>query len=32
MFRKTPDEMFNDDTADEIAQKYSDYGIPYNLI
>jgi len=30
--QKTLDEMFEDGTVDEIAQKYSDYGIPDALI
>lgn len=30
--QKTLDEMFKDGTVDEIAQKYSDYGIPDALI
>lgn len=30
--QKTLDEMFEDGTVDEIAQKYSDYGIPNALI
>lgn len=30
--QKTLDEMFEDGTVDKIAQNYSDYGIPENLI
>ena len=30
--QKTLDEMFKDGTVDKIAQNYSDYGIPENLI